>query len=139
MIVYITVKSLGKKKSYLDRLEWTFANKPDTLKALITDLITVNVQKFNQKETDVPLVPYLTQSDVELQAETGKVGFGSIYNEQRASLDEALCTALLAFEDGLYKVFINGDEIEQMDSPLHIQDGDDLALIRFTMLAGRMW
>ncbi|KQN96282.1 hypothetical protein [Paenibacillus sp. Leaf72] len=139
MIVYITVKSLGKKKSYLDRLEWTFANKPDTLKALITDLITVNVQKFNQKETDVPLVPYLTQSDVELQAETGKVGFGSIYNEQRASLDEALCTALLAFEDGLYKVFINGDEVEQMDSPLNIQDGDDLALIRFTMLAGRMW
>ncbi|SFF28689.1 hypothetical protein SAMN04487969_12326 [Paenibacillus algorifonticola] len=139
MIVYITVKSLGKKKSYLNRLEWTLTNKPDTLKALITDLVTVNVQKFNQKETDVPLVPYLTQSDVELQAETGKVGFGSIYNEQRASIDEALCTAMLAFEDGLYKVFINGDEIEQLDSPLHMQDGDELALIRFTMLAGKMW
>lgn len=137
--VYITVKSIGKKKNHLERKEWELMETPHTLRALITDIVAHNVKRFNERQTDIPLVPYLTQSEVELQGAVGKVGFGALYNENKASADEAICTAVVAFEDGLYRVFINDNEVEQLDSPLTVREGDDVAFIRFTMLAGRMW
>ncbi|CAM4338874.1 hypothetical protein FHS16_002619 [Paenibacillus endophyticus] len=134
--VFITVKSLGKKKNHLDRLAWPLAESPPTLRALIEAVVILGVQSFNKRETAVPLVSCLTQTDIMRQGNGGKVGFGTLYNEQGNGEEEAVSTALLAFEDGLYRVFINGIEAEQLDMPLAICDGDELAFIRFTMLSG---
>lgn len=139
MKVYITVKSIGKRKNHLDRKEWQLTEAPETLKAFLTDLVTINVKEFNERQTDVPFVFYLTKSEVELQAASGKVGFGTIYNERKADAEEATHAALLAFEDGLYKMFINDNEVESLEESLALQEGDDIALIRFTLLAGRLW
>ena len=51
----------------------------------------------------------------------------------------ALDTAYLAFEDGLYCIFINDEQSEKLDDSLNLKDGDILTFIRLTMLAGRMW
>lgn len=137
--VFITVKSLGRKKNHLDRLAWPLAEAPPTLRALIEAVVISGVQSFNERETQVPLVSYLTQNDMLRQADGGKVGFGTLYNEQGNGEEEAVSTALLAFEDGLYRVFINGNEAERLDMPLALRDGDELAFIRFTMLSGGLW
>jgi hypothetical protein len=137
--VFITVKSIGKKKNHLDRLAWPLAEAPLTLKSLIIDIVTTNVRQFNERQIEMPLVPFLTQGDIELQSRMGKVGFGAIYNEKKAGEDEAVSSAILAFEDGIYRVFINGNEIERLDDPLALHDGDEIAFVRFTMLAGSMW
>jgi hypothetical protein len=137
--VFITVKSLGKKKNHLDRLAWLLSEAPSTLKSLIIDMVTTNVRQFNERQTEMPLVPFLTQGDIELLGKSGKVGFGTLYNEKKANEDEAASSAILAFEDGIYRVFINGNEIERLDDPLMLHDGDEIAFVRFTMLAGSMW
>ncbi|MEK3915937.1 hypothetical protein NSU08_32315 [Paenibacillus sp. FSL H7-0331] len=139
LIVFITVKSLGKKNTVLDKKEWQLSGVPESLRSLLVDVVTTNVRQFNDREAGVTLVPYLTQGEIDVQSRTGKVGFGAIYNEQKANLEEAVKTAISAYEDGLYKVFINGVEIELLDEPLVVQERDDIALIRFTMLAGRLW
>ncbi|MBP1993697.1 hypothetical protein [Paenibacillus eucommiae] len=139
MKVFITVKSLGKKKNDLSRIEWQLIRTPETLRAFITDMVTENVKKFNSRQTEVPLVPYLTGSEIEQQGSVGKVGFGTLYNEQQADSADAVHTAILAHEDGLYKVFINGEEIDSLDEPLLLEESADVAFIRFTMLAGRLW
>jgi hypothetical protein len=137
--VYITVKSLGKKKNHLDRLAWQLSEAPSTLRSLIIDIVATNVRLFNDRQTEVPLVPFLTKADIELQSTSGKVGFGTLYNEKKADEEEAAATTLLAFEDGLFRVFIKDNEIDNLDAPLALQEGDEIAFIRFTMLAGRMW
>ncbi|MNP77809.1 hypothetical protein D3C76_1753110 [compost metagenome] len=48
-------------------------------------------------------------------------------------------TAITAYEDGLYKVFLNDEELQELDETLVVKDGDNVVLIRFTMLAGRLW
>ncbi|MGO4548572.1 hypothetical protein AB4Z29_27665 [Paenibacillus sp. 2TAB23] len=134
--VFITVKSLGRKKNHLDRLAWPLAESPPTLRALIEAVVISGVQSFNKRETQVPLVSYLTQTDITRQGNGGKVSFGALYNEKEKGEEEAVSTALLAFEDGLYRVFINGNEADQLDMPIALQGGDELAFIRFTMLSG---
>ncbi|WP_138755153.1 hypothetical protein [Paenibacillus sinopodophylli] len=137
--VFITVKSLGKRKSYLDRLPWTLKYSPDKLKALIEDIVLTNVRQLNERETDMPLASFLSTPEIELKGAGGKVSFGTRYHDNKADEEEAVATALLAFEDGLFKVFINGREAETLETKLALANGDELAFIRFTMLAGRMW
>ncbi|NJA19249.1 hypothetical protein GSQ29_02600, partial [Clostridioides difficile] len=47
--------------------------------------------------------------------------------------------ALQAFEDGIYKVLINEDVIEKLDSSINLKSGDIFTFIRLTLLAGRMF
>ncbi|RXZ79803.1 hypothetical protein EBB07_21460 [Paenibacillaceae bacterium] len=139
MIVYMTVKSAGKRTGYLRRMAWPLTSKPATLRDFIADVVQTSVRQFNNKELETPLVPYLTQTEISEQGEAGKVGFGTLYHEGKADARQAVETAITAFEDGLYKVFINETELTSLDEPLEIKDQDEVALIRFTMLAGRLW
>lgn len=137
--VFVTVKSLGKKKNHLDRLAWRLFEAPLTLRSLIIDMVATNVRQYNERQTVVPLAPFLTKADIERQGMSGKVGFGARYNEKKADENEAIASALLAFEDGLYRVFINGNEFGNLDEALTLREGDEIAFIRFTMLAGSSW
>ncbi|EFD80718.1 hypothetical protein PSAG_00753 [Fusobacterium animalis D11] len=67
-----------------------------------------------------------------------KIG-DEVHGDKKANLKKALDTAYLAFEDGLYCIFINDEQTEKLDDSLNLKDGDILTLIRLTMLAGRMW
>ena len=53
--------------------------------------------------------------------------------------DKAVDNALQSFEDGLYRVFLNDDELERLDEEIDVKENDTLTFIRLTMLAGRMW
>jgi len=71
-------------------------------------------------------------------ARSGKIG-DEVHGDKKANLEKALDTAYLAFEDGLYCIFINDEQTEKLDDSLNLKDGDILTFIRLTMLAGRMW
>ncbi|MCZ8522067.1 MULTISPECIES: hypothetical protein [Paenibacillus] len=139
MRIFVTVKSLAKRKNYLEKVEIVLEEEPHTLRELLTALVVQNVKRFNASAAETPLVHYLTADEIDLQRGVGKVGFGTKYNEAAAKEQEAVDTAILAFEDGLYRVFIDEEEAERLDDPLHVNDGADIALIKFTMLAGRLW
>lgn len=139
MNIYVTVKAAGKRKSYIDNREIPLTEPPATLKELLTAIIIHQVRVHEAKETDAALLPYLTSEEIEQQGSMGKVGFGAKYNSRTTDLTEAISVGLLAFEDGLFRVFIREQEAERLEDPIVLQDGDDVALIKFTMLAGRMW
>lgn len=48
-------------------------------------------------------------------------------------------TAMLGFQDGLFRVFLGDTELTELDEKLELQEGDTVTFIRLTMLAGRMW
>jgi hypothetical protein len=101
--------------------------------------VTNSVQEFNATETETNLVSFLTNEEIKQQASIGKVGFRSKYNDQKTDVHTAAMTAIQAFEDGLYRVFMNETETSDLDEPLDLQEGDQLTFIKLTMLAGRMW
>ncbi|MEH7335407.1 hypothetical protein V7161_22560 [Neobacillus drentensis] len=141
MNIYISLKSLAKRKNFITKQPFEMQKKPNTLRELITQVVTQNVDTFNNKASDpeTPLINFLSNSDIEQQAQAGKVGFQTLYNDKQADLTRAIETAIQAFKDGLYRVFINDEEAEQLDSPLEVTEEAEVVFIRLTMLTGRMW
>ena len=139
MNIFVSVKQAGKKKAYLSDLCYEIPGSPLTLIDLIRLIVTERVKAYNAKTPDSDIVALLTQEDIAEQAQTGKVGFGRRFNSINADPQKAVDAAVLAFTDGLYRVFINEQEVENLDEHLEIYEGSKIAFIRLTFLSGRMW
>ena len=137
MKIIINVKGLSRKK-VIHQEEVELINKISTTKDLITELVKINVEKFNKKIDEKDILSIMTNENIAKAARIGKIG-DEVHGDKKANLKKALDTAYLAFEDGLYCIFINDEQTEKLDDSLNLKDGDILTLIRLTMLAGRMW
>ena len=137
MKIIINVKGWSRKK-VIHQEEVELINKISTTKDLITELVKINVEKFNKKIDEKDILSIMTNENIAKAARIGKIG-DEVHGDKKANLKKALDTAYLAFEDGLYCIFINDEQTEKLDDSLNLKDGDILTLIRLTMLAGRMW
>ena len=137
MKIIINVKGLSRKK-VIHQEEVELINKISTTKDLITELVKINVEKFNKKIDDKNVLSVMTNEYIAEVARSGKIG-DEVHRDKKANLKKALDTAYLSFEDGLYCIFINDEQSEKLDDSLNLKDGDVLTFIRLTMLAGRMW
>ncbi|AGM23394.1 hypothetical protein AB6N30_04660 [Fusobacterium animalis] len=137
MKIIINVKGLSRKK-VIHQEEVELKNKISTTKDLITELVKINVEKFNKKIDEKDILSIMTNENIAKAARIGKIG-DEVHGDKKANLKKALDTAYLAFEDGLYCIFINDEQTEKLDDSLNLKDGDILTLIRLTMLSGRMW
>ena len=137
MKIIINVKGLSRKK-VIHQEEVELINKISTTKDLITELVKINVEKFNKKIDEKDILSIMTNENIAKAARIGKIG-DEVHGDKKANLEKALDTAYLAFEDGLYCIFINDEQSEKLDDNLSLKDGDILTFIRLTMLAGRMW
>ncbi|KJS75581.1 MAG: hypothetical protein JL56_08020 [Desulfotomaculum sp. BICA1-6] len=139
MKLYVSIKQAGKRQAYITKKELLLNNVPSNLRELITEIVRINVTAYNNKTPEPLLIQYLAPGQIENQAQTGKVGFGQRRSDKQADVNQAIETAMLAFEDGIYRVFSGENEISSLNDPLALNEGDLLTFIRLTMLAGRMW
>ena len=139
MKLYINVKQAGSRKNYIAKEEIILSTRPLTLRQLVAAIVSENVKNFNTKVKGNALLNYLTKEEINEKLVVGKVSFGEAYNPAETNLEKALECAYLAYEDGIYRVFINDAEVDQLDDQLHLKEEDVLTFVRLTMLAGRMW
>ena len=141
MKIKISVKQLGKKRPIITQKIIEIESLPSSpnLVHLIQAVVKQQVSTFNQKLEDKSLVPFLLKAAIEEKTKTGKVGFGSIYNDKKADEQAAIDNALLAFQDGIYCVFIDDNQIEQLNQPILLQPNSILTFVRLTFLAGSYW
>ena len=139
MQIYINMKTAGSRKPALAKTPYEIPDSVSSVKELLESLVKIEVERYNRKNADDTLVKYLTETQIEEQAATGKVSFGSVYSDKKADLEQAVGNALQCYQDGLVRVFRNGQELEQLDEKVLFVAGDEITLIRLTFLAGRMW
>ncbi|NSB14630.1 MULTISPECIES: hypothetical protein [Clostridium] len=139
MRLYFNIKQAGSRKNFITKEEVVLECVPSTLRELIKYTVTSNVREFNENIKKERLVDYLTNREIEDKAEIGKVSFGSMYNDSKQDLGKALESAYLAYEDGIYKVFVGDKEAGKLDEEIELKGDDTLTFIRFTMLSGRLW
>lgn len=137
MKVIINIKGLSRKK-IIHQEEVELTNEISVTKDLITELVKINVEKFNKKIDDKNVLSVMTNEYIAEVARSGKIG-DEVHGDKKFNLEKALDTAYLAFEDALYCIFINDEQSEKLDDSLNLKDGDILTFIRLTMLVGRMW
>lgn len=135
----ISVKMLGKKHAILENIPQTlppdFPEKP-TLRDLLTAIVTRRVAVYNVTRGRDELLSYLAENDITAEAKTGKIDFGAICNREKVSTAVAVRTALQAFDDGLYYVFIDRQKVENADAEIHLQENSELLFLRLTALVG---
>ena len=140
MQVQVNVKRIGKRRNAIETRPYEIGEVRD-VGGLIAAFVTVEVARFNERATSGETVlRYLTNEEVADAATVGKIGFGADYNGQVQDLTAAIENARQSFEDGIYRIFINGDEVGgALDTPVTLRENDEITFVRLTMLAGRMW
>jgi hypothetical protein len=108
-----------------------------TLRDLIEAVVRHEVDAFVRRQADRQFVRVLTQAQIEAGAESGKIDSGgSEVAPQQADPDQAVATALQAFEDGMYLVVVDDQEQRQLDQEVFVQPDSRLTFIRLSLLAG---
>ncbi|MDR1485300.1 MAG: hypothetical protein LBT09_10810 [Planctomycetaceae bacterium] len=142
--LFVQVKQIGKRKPVIEKLAIEIPKTIQTLRQLLDQIVRERVKTFNQKNETGNWTKYLTNDpdnnlDLEVVADSGKVGFDAKYNDKKQDANKAVETVLLAFEDGLFRVFCDDNEVENLDNVISFDKGKTLTFIRLTMLAGRSW
>ena len=73
------------------------------------------------------------------KAETGKVGFGAIFNDEIAHKQKAIENALQSFQDGIFVVFIDETELTNLNQTFVLQQDSVFTFVRLTFLSGLTW
>ncbi|MEP0214261.1 MAG: hypothetical protein ABJD66_13645 [Cellulophaga sp.] len=133
----LQLKKLGKKK--VKQIPLTLDATPNNLQELLVGCVKNQVEAFNKKRLEVNVVGFLSPTEIQDQAQSGKVDFGDLANKDLAVEQDAIDNVLLAFKDGLFVVFVDGDEVTSLDTPLQLTKDSVVAFIRMTFLVGTYW
>ena len=141
MKIFVNVKQLGKRRNAVEDKEVLLDPVPGTVTELIVAIVIRQVEEYNERLEQNDLLKYLTDEEIKDRATTGKVSFEFNYNYNGlpADTEKAVRNALQSFEDGIFRVFLNEEELESSDQIIDLKEEDKLTFIRLTMLAGRMW
>ena len=139
MDIYVRVKAIGKRKDILAPTPYTIPDGICSLRQLLTAVIQKEVAQYNSKQAEAQLIPFLTQQELEDQAKIGKVSFGTIYSDKKADPGKAVANAIQCWEDGLVRVFMNDEELTDLDAKLVIEEQAIFTFMRLTFLAGSIW
>lgn len=140
--ITIEGKVLGQKRTLFG--DWSIPLPPEwlapgsrlRLRELITRVVGEEVEAFRQRQEQRRFVRILDQAEIEQGAARGKVDSGGRELKQEVDLGAAVETALQAFEDGLYFVFVDGQQIEALDGDVALRPDSRVTFVRLAALAG---
>ena len=101
------------------------------------ELTTLGVKDYNERKDTENLLAFLTQDEIAEQAKRGKVSFGS-HGGKDADLEKAVVNTIQCFEDGIYRVFADEEELTNLEDKIPWKEGMIFTFIRLTMLSGRI-
>ncbi|GGF11076.1 hypothetical protein [Flavobacterium limi] len=144
MNISISVKQLGKKHPLLQEksIALPIDNPLITIQKLIESVVEYQVQLFHASSfefEDEDKIHLPKENYLPILTDTGKVGFGALYNHNKVDLAKAQETALQAFEDGMYAIFYGDDQLETLTEQIDLSQNKTLTFIRLTFLAGSYW
>ncbi len=137
MPITLEVKQIGRKKAFVRReLALGELLSDPTLRDLMTRIVTLEVNAFRQRQHDAMFIRALTETEIKEQSEMGKISMGGLEKTQEIHTDVAVKVALQAFEDGLYYVFLNDQQIETLEQPVQLSNNSNIMFLRLVALAG---
>ena len=135
MQIYVQMKQITRRRQHIAPIPYELPGKPGTVRELIDMLVREEVRRYCIRLKEENGRPKSFE-DMEDMAYIGKIAFGIPLNPGDIDEEKAVLTALQGFEDGLFRMFIDGREVTVPDSPAMLEEGSTLTLIRLTMLTG---
>lgn len=107
-----------------------------TLREFIEHVVREEVSSFRTRQKQRRLFRVLTAGQIAEGVARGRVDPGGRDSVQEADEEAAVATALQAFEDGLYFIFIDGQQQTDLDATVHIAAQSEVTFLRLVALAG---
>ena len=112
-----------------------------TARQLIEAAVTAEVAAYQARAEEVSLVRVLTQKALLADLERGAVRTGGApqaqaRNAESVDVADAVDTAVLAFGDGLFRIFVGDRELTDDAAAVSVADGAALLFLRLVPLAG---
>ena len=109
------------------------------LRDLLAAIVRQEVAGFRQRQEERRLTRVLSPDAIQRGAVAGKIDMGGSREARtgdEVDEDAAVAVALQAFEDGLYFVFLDGRQHDDLDAPVWPCPDSTLTFIRLVALAG---
>ncbi|MFN8190956.1 MAG: hypothetical protein U0R78_11060 [Nocardioidaceae bacterium] len=107
-----------------------------TLRDLLAALVRHELASYEQRRTASRTLRVLTPADLARGVDTGSYGRESRAVAAPPPEAEAIERAVEAFTDGLFFVFVDDLQVEELDAPVLIRTESTLRLVRLVALAG---
>ena len=146
--ISVEARVLGKRKALTP--PWHVALPPHCLREttantsafLLRDLLSYivreEVQAFLLRQEERRILRVLSSQEIAEAAHKGKITLGGEQERASTVIDEdvAVKVALQGFEDGLYLVFVDGQQQYNLDDPVQLQPASKLLFLRLVALVG---
>ena len=146
MKILFEQKKPGRLKQTIKPMVVDIDLKNHTVDGLITSTVKRFVEIYNDSFSQTPEEfdndtqhAVISSRDISDLAEAGRVAFGIVFGGKPVVEEEAIINALQCYEDGLFRIFLNGTQLGRGKEYIDIKEGDTVTIVRLTMLAGRMW
>jgi len=107
-----------------------------TLRKLIDAVVRAEVRAFQARAEQSSFIRVLTEQALEEGLGTGVVRSGGRETATAVDVDDAVATALLAHDDGLYQVLVDDEPVDELDAVVEISPETRLLFLRLVPLAG---
>lgn len=134
MRVFVNLKQIGRRKNVVNKKEYEVADNINVVYDLIREFVSICVRDFNQDK----IIDYLIEQDIEDNAGVGKIGFNDRENKNKQDMKKAIDNAIQSYEDGIYRIFLNDEEVGALSDSINLRQDDIITFIRLTMLSGAM-
>jgi hypothetical protein len=135
--ITIEGKQFGRGRALFPNWEMQLPAETLTLREFLTLVVQHEVAAFQERQEQRQVLQALTAEQIAEGVAKGKVDAGGrpeIVTEVDG--DAAVKNAIQAFEDGLYYVFVNDDQQQDLDAPVALRDGSRVMFLRLVALAG---
>ncbi len=138
----IDARLLGQKRPLL--ADWAVTLPLDLtgeqgslpLRDVLSQVVLAEVAAFEQRQEERRLARILGPADITAGVAAGKVNPAEHDLQQTVDAEAAVATALQAFEDGLYFVFVEGEQVTGLDDAVALRPEMRMSFVRLVALAG---
>jgi len=142
IMVAVALKTIGSKKQSIP--DFTFSppkslleSEAVTLSELISEVVRHEVSAFHERQESRQFFRALTVREIEQGKKAGKIESGaSALPVTKIDPEQAIATALQAFEDGLYFCVVDQTQKRSLADIIDLKPDSRLTFIRLVALAG---
>ncbi len=138
MIILVNAQRISQRRPAIKPVPMEIDGSPGTVADLIMLCVKACVTRQHRRIANEGEAVF-SQSQLDDLAAVGRIAFDVNNNGTFADEDEALANALQSYEDGLYRIFLNGSALGGLSDPVSLSEQDQLTFVRLVMLAGGGW
>jgi hypothetical protein len=136
-VIAVGAKVIGHKRELFTPLRISVSDRALSLQELLAEMITQEVAAFSERQSQQQLRQVLTKEGMETGLTQGKISSGEReVPAVEVNVQDAIAQAIQGFRDGLYYVFIDDIQYENLDTPVALKPESQMLFLRLVPLVG---